>query len=744
MSIRIGVSFEKSSVEGTVFDQRKGKKLSGVQISLGDRQTTTDSQGHYQIDEIAPGDYTLSASLSGYHPFSLPLAIPPDSSLRRDLPLEPKAGSIEVTQVTSEDSGPNNFIYFLDGVDFDQTFTASVDWADHLPNYVRLQTPQGTFDEPDGIHTFNMGRDFGPGGRLTATAVSLDEEESEPRMADFVVMSRPPFMSSLLADLQAVKVGGGFYYNGKLGIGKFFGAGVGDDIIPSKIPLFGGKRFSFDWASLSLSSKVTSAGKADFGLSVGKLGVGLPELSFAGIKLSFKPSLKIEGKYRLDTLSWDWDGYIEISGEAGVQKSWPFFVMAGPVPVPLFVKASFKVTVAAQLGITGWSDTLPDLNGRLPVNPYFRGSVGAGASDILSASGFVGGGASMKLQWPNQPTLGELSLLINAGIEVYAITYQYEWQGLEWKWNLLEHKLPHGRAAREEFPDLRKPTPARPLPRDYLKRPGYGQFHRRPALRPEVHPSALPGVSQTPLQSLVFPYSEPSVSSRGSTVEQTITVSNAGLADLTLGKLSAPTAPFGIVMDGCSQATLIPGAGCTLTVSFAPTAEGTVAGSLELPSNDEDENPALVSLTGAGLLASPTALLSLNQPSFRPGDPLRLEAHVLIPTAIPPAGDYRFEAKLWLKTPLPFPSDLISIVNVAGPGQALSFSPGADQTVKILNITVPADLPAGAYEFGLRLRHPTTGEELSVSRVPLEVVSTMASQGERPRLKAVSRMAAAA
>lgn len=231
----------------------------------------------------------------------------------------------------------------------------------------------------------------------------------------------------------------------------------------------------------------------------------------------------------------------------------------------------------------------------------------------------------------------------------------------------------------------------------------------------------------------------------GTSKDLSFTVFNDGDADLTVSDLTLASGPFSVVSPTVPF-TVAAGSSQDVSVRFSPTAAGVADATLRVISDDPDEGSLPVSLLGEGLLVTqPMALLSLNQTSFHPGDPLRVEARLLTPATVPPAGAYLFEAKFWLRTPLPFPWNLIAILNIAGPGQAVALPPGIDQIVELLNVTLPTDLPAGSYEFGLRLRHPTTGEELSVSLAPFEVSSAAAaSRMKRPQPKALQRLVAAA
>jgi len=90
----------------------------------------------------------------------------------------------------------------------------------------------------------------------------------------------------------------------------------------------------------------------------------------------------------------------------------------------------------------------------------------------------------------------------------------------------------------------------------------------------------------------------------GNTSDQTVTVSNAGTENLVIGAVDSVAAPFSIMNDTCSGQTLVPapalGSSCTLTVRFAPNATTTFNDSIDIPSNDPDENPVTVDVSGTG------------------------------------------------------------------------------------------------------------------------------------------------
>ena len=89
----------------------------------------------------------------------------------------------------------------------------------------------------------------------------------------------------------------------------------------------------------------------------------------------------------------------------------------------------------------------------------------------------------------------------------------------------------------------------------------------------------------------------------GSSSDRTLTVQNTGDADLQLVTIGAPTSPFTKKAEGtCASGTVLsPGASCTIVLRFAPTTIGAFSSSFDISSNDPDENPVTITLTGNGI-----------------------------------------------------------------------------------------------------------------------------------------------
>ncbi|MBU0728338.1 MAG: choice-of-anchor D domain-containing protein [Proteobacteria bacterium] len=110
--------------------------------------------------------------------------------------------------------------------------------------------------------------------------------------------------------------------------------------------------------------------------------------------------------------------------------------------------------------------------------------------------------------------------------------------------------------------------------------------------------------SVTPADDHIIPFADLTVGVSG---EQTVTIENLGSADLVIGQIAQNNplaAPFTIINDNCSTQTIAPSASCTFTVRFAPIAAEAFSDSLDIPSNDPDENPVTINVSGTGLSAA--------------------------------------------------------------------------------------------------------------------------------------------
>jgi hypothetical protein len=82
---------------------------------------------------------------------------------------------------------------------------------------------------------------------------------------------------------------------------------------------------------------------------------------------------------------------------------------------------------------------------------------------------------------------------------------------------------------------------------------------------------------------------------------QVFTVSNIGDADLEISNTLSPTqSVFVIANDTCSMATITPGNDCTFEATFQPTANGRIAATVRISSNDLDQPEFDIGMVGTG------------------------------------------------------------------------------------------------------------------------------------------------
>ncbi|MHA2620993.1 MAG: DUF7619 domain-containing protein [bacterium JZ-2024 1] len=87
----------------------------------------------------------------------------------------------------------------------------------------------------------------------------------------------------------------------------------------------------------------------------------------------------------------------------------------------------------------------------------------------------------------------------------------------------------------------------------------------------------------------------------GQQADKVFQVWNDGNADLHIGVVTDPLAPFSKIADTCSNQTLAPAQTCEITYRFQPTSEGTFTGNSTIPSDDPDEPSVVVNLSGNGV-----------------------------------------------------------------------------------------------------------------------------------------------
>lgn len=119
----------------------------------------------------------------------------------------------------------------------------------------------------------------------------------------------------------------------------------------------------------------------------------------------------------------------------------------------------------------------------------------------------------------------------------------------------------------------------------------------------------LPCVAGSPVLGLSATTLDFGRQNTGAFVDRTLTVSNAGTADLSVTAIPAPTVPFTVNGGTCAATpfTLTAGGSCTVIYRFLPTAAGTFTSPVAVTSNGGN---LTVTLTGTGVVSIPLNTLS--------------------------------------------------------------------------------------------------------------------------------------
>jgi len=126
-----------------------------------------------------------------------------------------------------------------------------------------------------------------------------------------------------------------------------------------------------------------------------------------------------------------------------------------------------------------------------------------------------------------------------------------------------------------------------------------------------VAPRTPPATASLVLSATSFNFNTVVV---GETARQTLHVSNSGSAPLTIESLSLPSQQFSFTGPSVPR-TVLPAQNVDYTISFVPTASGSLSASLQI-TTDASSTPASVSLAGVGEKASASLQVSPSSINF--------------------------------------------------------------------------------------------------------------------------------
>lgn len=489
------------SLSGTIYDASTGRPIVGANVRVGEQIATSDFSGAYRVTSISYAEIGVSVSHPGYTALDATVIVPAGVSVHRDFSLFPTStlGTGWMLRITSVRSKFPGFLYFLEGVDAPVTWTATVDWGGRSPGKLIFSCPLGEREVTTAANSasteLNMGRDFGPGGRLRVKAVASDGSVSAETLADCVVM--PNVLPAVFSHVASAD---SFYFKARLGPNwEFLDLAMKAGIVPSSIPLFGGHELKLKF--IPTFEAELRRNLMDFGLALE--GRALPSFKIAGQEVALTPFAEISGAYNLPGQKWQWEGSAGVNFSEEIRT--PAVYLPNPLALPLYFKVAFK----PEINVTGSVIDLAPFafSASSRIKPYLRGSLGAGIDSVFSGEGWIGGGAEIEFQFPREPHLNNFTILINGGVTVYALLFKWENELLRWEWDLKRGSL-------ADLNFLANTLEQEPMliQREYIRSGNYAAFAanlpgsstKRSAAKPRPLSATV-----APLQTRVFPISEP-------------------------------------------------------------------------------------------------------------------------------------------------------------------------------------------------------------------------------------------
>ena len=508
---------------GTVRDAINGNPIDGVNVNVFGRTVLTNPQGEFSFVGLGSGDVTLYATKTGYYDVSQVFYLQGNANQHLDIRMTPESAgtNLSAVEIRGKYCGPGNHAYYLDGVTHNETFTTTVDWKGYTPGTVRWITPSGTSEDSSPAsqvaqvsRSFDMGNEFGIGGKLTVVAIAGDSTQSAPKQANFSVISPPPGIPSvaLAANITSTIL----LYNAEW-ILDAVEEGVDAGIIDEDMPVFGGEAFYFGIKPL-LTAKITGDGSATATLVDG---YDLPDMDIAGIGISSSVSVEFGWNYRSEQAKWLPTGAITV-WVSGRYETPPFYIWHIP---PVYWQGYVEGELdGAKLAITDWDDGSPIWEGTIPFYVGAGLEVGVGLADVLSAEGYLGGGADMLIVFPSEDPLQKLTIVLEGGVNIDVWVKEWKKDLLRYEWDLVDGKetgILSGPMMLDALEEV-KAGDFRTMPRDYLGR-DYGLW--LPVVQ-QAQPQGLmtlesdapvpcePDIEQL-LQYKVFGQSQPTIAAHG-------------------------------------------------------------------------------------------------------------------------------------------------------------------------------------------------------------------------------------
>jgi hypothetical protein len=365
-----------------------GTPVSAASIRVRSGEVTiatasSDTQGAWQVLDLAPGSYVVEASKTGHVTTEKPVSVGTGGLVDAGvLLLAATQSAVRITNVRTQYPGK---VYLIPGISAPLKYAADIDWGGRQPGKVEFvaggQVYQASVNGTRATRTLDLAQVASPCQVVSVVATSADGTRSLAYEAPGLVTRGLPSVLSGL-DLTPVSLGGHLVFSpGKLFKPRLISFPV--ITIPASVPLIGEKGFSLGRADPFLRTEISSAGSGSI------TGGGKFDLKLAGAEASVEISAFARGTVDSRTCGWSWTAGIGLGGEFGVRaKPVPFFIPGVPIPLSW----SWRLDVSGD-GDLVWHLTDPATfgGGRAHVAGELTGGVVAGVRGVMWAEGTVGG-----------------------------------------------------------------------------------------------------------------------------------------------------------------------------------------------------------------------------------------------------------------------------------------------------------------------------------------------------------------
>lgn len=441
-----------AEVSGSVRDLSTGDGIAGATVRLTDglnqRTAETDREGRFRFPDVTSGKYTITVTARGFRGDTTRLTVrPKETSASILLRREGGAGKPQVTSVKSAHSSSDGRTIFLDGISLPLDFTIEADWGERQPDAYRFivwspnrNPPQSVFEQKSATRQFDVGRDFGPGGRLRAVVVSRGGVASDPVDAGFEVAPSeftdiglpitlvPPF-SCLYAFQSHGELS--YRYDAKLGLPV---VDMKETRVPREFPPFGGKGFNCN-LYVELESSITTDGALELSITPAPISWEL-----LGGFFQVHCDATLQCVYDESSDVWLFDGGTLAVGVEGSKDFGPHYtvlVLPPPLPpVPAYLRGEVSVALLLRGEVTGFAEGSVTLSAAFAPEFALELAAGLGVYHVLAVEAVGKLEGRLKIdctgRYPD-PLERFRGIWVNGKISVAATIFVWSWTRDLWE-----------------------------------------------------------------------------------------------------------------------------------------------------------------------------------------------------------------------------------------------------------------------------------------------------------------------